>query len=84
MLTIGVIKQDKRGVCHGIVVFLWVFNVKLSFSNIFWKYTYKLLGETKETLDFQIEGSIFAYIENKCGHFFGANWGSWYRMKKWF
>ena len=30
MFWIGVIKQDKGGVCHGIVVFLWFFNVKLT------------------------------------------------------
>ena len=43
MLTNGVTKQDKRGVCHGIVVFLWVFNVKLFFLWHFLK-IYILIG----------------------------------------
>ena len=35
MLSIGVIKQDKEGVCHGIVVFLCFFKVKLPFLKYF-------------------------------------------------
>ena len=35
MLTICVTKQDKRGVCHGIVVFLCFFEVKLPFLKYF-------------------------------------------------
>ena len=43
MLSICVTKQDKRGVCHSIVVFLWVFNVKLFFLLHFLK-IYILIG----------------------------------------
>ena len=35
MLSIGVIKQDEGGVCHGIVVFLCFFEVKLPFLKYF-------------------------------------------------
>ena len=61
----------QRGVGHGIVVFLRVFNVKLFFSNIFGKYTCWLLGWTVETLDFQIKGPIFACVEKNVESFLG-------------
>ena len=41
------------------------------FFDIFWKYTYWLVGGSIETLDFQIKGSTFSCVEKKCKIFFG-------------
>ena len=83
MLSIGVTKQDKGRVCHGIVVFLRVFIVKLSFLYYFLKIYMLIAWENYGNPWFSNKGVNFCLCRKQFTTFIGTNWGLWYKMKKW-